>query len=397
MEFSIKDIAKHLRGDKIIWGMTIIMSLFSILVVYSATSALAYKSAGGDTEHFLMKHAVLVLLGLFAMWFCHRIDYRYYNRLSRFVLVASVLLLLFALEFGAKINSASRWIVIPFVNQSFQPSDLAKLALLLNMASMLSKRQNSLHEFQRAVVPMMAWSGVICGLIAMSDWSGGLILFLTCSLLMFIGRVPLRHLGTMALIGIIVGTFAFAFGQRGGTVSSRLKAYSASEAEGVHFHTAQANIAIAQGGFTGVGAGRSMQRNFLPNPFSDFIFAIIIEEYGFLGALAIMAIYVVLLYRGMLIVARAKGVFGGLLAAGIIFSMILQVVIHMCVNVGLLPVTGLPLPLLSMGGTSLLFTGMAFGILLSVSRGSEVAGEAPAEVDMLRGTVKAANLRRKIA
>jgi len=332
-------------------------------------------------------------MGLLAMWLCHRIDYRYYNRLSRFALIASALLLLFALKFGATINEASRWIVIPFVNQSFQPSDLAKLALIINMASMLSKRQNSLHEFQRAVVPMMVWTGVICGLIAMSDWSGGLVLFLTCALLMFIGRVPLKQLGTMFVIGLVVGTFAFAFGQRGNTVSSRLKSFSATEAEGVHFHTAQANIAIALGGFSGVGVGKSMQRNFLPNPFSDFIFAIIVEEYGMFGAILIMALYLALLYRGMLVVARAKGVFGSLLAGGIIFSLMLQVVIHMAVNVGLLPVTGLPLPLLSMGGTSLLFTGMSFGILLSVSRNQETA---PQE-DVMKSTVKAGNLRRKVA
>ncbi|MGB0522818.1 MAG: FtsW/RodA/SpoVE family cell cycle protein [Flammeovirgaceae bacterium] len=393
MEINLKDISKYLQGDKIIWGIAIVLSLFSILVVYSATSALAYKSAGGDTEHFLMKHAFLVMLGLGAMWLCHRIDYRYYSRISRFALIASVALLLFALNFGATINEASRWIVIPFVNQSFQPSDLAKLALLINMASMLSKRQNSLHEFQRAIVPMMMWAGVICGLIAMSDWSGGLILFITCALLMFIGRVPLRHLGTMMIIGLIAGAFAFSFGQRGNTVSSRLKAFTATETEGIHFHTEQANIAIALGGFTGVGAGRSIQRNFLPNPFSDFIFAIIVEEYGFLGALAIISLYLILLYRGMLIVARAKGVFGGLLAAGITFSLILQVVIHMAVNVNLLPITGLPLPLLSMGGTSLLFTGMAIGIVLSVSRGVE----KDSEVDLFQGTVKHKNLRRKVA
>ena len=396
MEVSIKDISKRLDGDKIIWGIAIVLSLFSILVVYSATSALAYKSAGGDTEHFLLKHTFLVVLGLLAMYVCHKIDYRYYARLSRFALIASACLLLFALNYGATINEASRWIVIPFVNQSFQPSDLAKLALIVNLASMLAKRQRSMQDFQKAIMPMLVWCGAICGLIAMSDFSSGVLLFLTCGLLLFIGRVPLQYLGTLAIIGLMAGLIAFNFGQRGQTVSNRAAAFFEAEEGKVPFQALQSNIAIAYGGFLGKGAGKSVQRNFLPHPYSDFIFAIIVEEYGMLGAIAIVSMYLVLLYRGMQIVARSKGTFGALLAAGLVFSLGLQSFIHMAVVVGIVPITGLPLPLLSMGGTSLLFTGMTMGILISVSRMNEAdAGEVTETVKP--SSVPKGNFKRKMA
>jgi cell division protein FtsW len=301
-------------------------------------------------------------------------------------LIASALLLVFAFNFGMNINQASRWIVIPFVNQSFQPSDLAKLALIVNLASMLSKRQNSIQDFQKAIVPMLVWCGVICGLIAMSDFSSGVLLFLTCGLIMFIGRVPFKYLGTLALVGLIAGVLAFTFGQRGGTVSSRLEMYSSTD-DKLPFHAQQSNIAIALGGFTGQGLGKSIQRNFLPHAYSDFVFAIVVEEYGSLGAVIIIGLYLLLLYRGMLIVGRSRGSFGALLASGLVFSLILQAFIHMAVVVGIVPITGLPLPLLSMGGTSLLFTGMTIGILISVSR----MGSTEDKVDLLKATVQKAN------
>jgi cell division protein FtsW len=374
--------------------------MISILVVYSATSALAYKNADGDTEHYLLKHTLLVLLGMVAAWVFHRIDYRYYSRLSRVVLLASLMLLLFAWKFGATINEASRWIVIPFVNQSFQPSDLARLALIVNVASMLSKRQGSIQEFQRALLPVLMWCGAVCGVIALTDWSGGAILFATCMLLMFIGRVPVQSIGVMVLIGLIAAMFAFTFGQRGNTVSSRAKAYFAASGGEIPFQAQQSNIAIAMGGFLGQGAGKSIQRNFLPHPYSDFIFAIIIEEYGMLGAVVIMALYLTLVYRGMMAAAQSDNPFGGLLAAGLTFTLAVQAFIHMGVVVGLLPITGLPMPLLSMGGTSLLFTGITVGIILSVSRNAYGDDGAPAFPSFARGNASSAkkgNVRRKMA
>ncbi|MEN7548872.1 FtsW/RodA/SpoVE family cell cycle protein [Rapidithrix thailandica] len=364
-------ISKYLKGDKFIWGVAIVLSLISILVVYSATGTLAYRKADGNTEYYLFKHSFLVFLAFIAMYFCHKVDYKYYSRISRMALLVSVPLLLIAWYFGATLNEASRWITIPFTKYTFQPSDLAKLALITNMASMLSKRQMSIQRFQKALTPLLLWCGIICGLIGLSDWSSATLLFMTCMLLLFIGRVPVKYLGMLALIGVMAGTFAFAFGQRGGTVSSRLESYFSESA--VPYQAEQSYIAVATGGFTGKGVGKSVQRNFLPHPYSDFIFAIIIEEYGTLGGMAIVALYLILLYRGMVIVSRSKRAFGGLLAAGLVFMLVVQAFVNMSVVVGLVPVTGMPLPLLSMGGTSLLFTGMAFGIVLSVSR-TEIYG-----------------------
>ncbi|MEM1135105.1 MAG: FtsW/RodA/SpoVE family cell cycle protein [Bacteroidota bacterium] len=383
MENQVTGIQKYLQGDKMIWGVSIILSLISILVVYSATGNLAYRSAGGDTEYFLTKHTFLIILGFVTMYICHRIDYRFYSRLSRYALLASIPLLIIAWQFGSTINEASRWIVIPFTSFSFQPSDFAKLALISNIASMLSKRQMKIKDYQKAITPILVWCGIICTLIGLTDWSSASLLFLTCLLLLFIGRVPMKHLGMMVIVGAMAGAFAFTFGQRSQTVTSRLSSYMSDDK--VSFQSEQAYIAVATGGFAGKGAGKSTQRNFLPHPYSDFIFAIIVEEYGFLGALVVIVSFLLLLYRGMLIVSRSNRAFGGLLAAGLTFSLVLQAFVHMGVVVGILPITGLPLPLLSMGGTSLLFTGMSIGMLLSISR-----TDALVEDDTLRR-----NLRRR--
>ncbi|MTI32859.1 FtsW/RodA/SpoVE family cell cycle protein [Xanthovirga aplysinae] len=360
-------VKRNLKGDPVIWGIVLAISVLSILVVYSATGTLAYKRMQGDTEHYLFRHSRLVLLSLLAMWFCHKIDYRYFSRLSRFALWLSVPLLIVTWLFGDNINDASRWITIPVINQGFQPSDLAKLALITNLASMLSKRQQNIADFKEALLPMLLWCGLIVGLIAMTDVSTASLLMITCFLLMYIGRVPLKYLALLALIGGFVGVLALAVGQRLPTAISRVESFI--DSEDVPFQAKQAYIAISTGGLTGKGPGQSDQRNFLPNPFSDFIFAIIVEEYGLAGAGFVIFLYLALLYRGMLAVSKSERAFGGLLSAGLSFAIVLQALVNMAVAVGLAPITGLPLPLLSMGGTSLLFTGIAIGVILSVSRG----------------------------
>jgi cell division protein FtsW len=358
------------KGDPVIWYIVAALSLISILVVYSATQSLAFKYLEGDTEYYLLKHARLVLLALLVMWIAHRIDYRYYARLSLFALWLSVPLLLIAQLYGTSINEASRWITIPFINQSFQPSDLAKLALISRLAAMLSKRQHRIEDIHEGLLPMLFWVGLICGLIGLSNFSNALILFMTSLLIMFIGRVPLRYFFTVLLIGAIALFIALSFGERAATVKSRIESYLNKEE--VPFQAEQSYIAIATGGLTGKGPGNSTQRNILPNPFSDFIFAIIVEEYGLVGGAFVVFLYLGLLYRGMMILSRSHRAFGGLLAAGLSFSLVVQAMANMAVAVGLVPITGLPLPLISMGGTSLLFTGLAIGIILSVSRGDIV-------------------------
>ncbi len=358
-------LRENLKGDPILWGIVVTFSLISIAVVYSATGTLAYKR-NNSTEYFLFKHSSLIVVGLAFMWFAHKINYRYYARLSLLALCLSAPLLIFTFLYGSNINEASRWLTIPLINQTFQPSDLAKLALISHLASMLSKRQHVTTDIKNTLIPIMFWCGSICGLIALTNASTATLLFLTCLLLMFIGRVPLKHIAAVLVIGGILGVTALALGQRMKTVISRVENFAGNE--GPVFQLEQSYIAIATGGAFGKGPGNSDQRNFLPHPYSDFIYAIIIEEYGILGGVVILFLYLAFLYRGLVTVNKSFGAFGGLLSAGLTFSLVLQAMVNMGVAVGLGPVTGLPLPLLSMGGTSLIFTGISIGIILSVSR-----------------------------
>ncbi len=364
---TVKDWAyRNLKGDPVIWLVVFLLSLFSIVVVYSATGSLAYKMMDGNTEYYLIKHSALVSISLFAVWLAHKIDYRYYAKISRFLLWISVPLLLFTWLFGDTVNEASRWITIPIINQGFQPSDLAKLALLITLASMLTKKQKDIDDFKKAIIPMLVWIGLICGLIAMTNFSTAILLFFTCMLLLFLGRVPIRYLILLVVIGALAGTAAIFIGQRGPTVISRVEKFLNQEQS---FQSQQAYVAIATGGIFGKGPGQSDQRNYLPHPYSDFVYAIILEEYGLLGGLFVLLLYLTLLYRGMKATFNSERPFGGLLSSALTFALVLQAMVNMGVAVGLGPVTGLPLPLLSMGGTSQLFMGLSLGIVISVSRG----------------------------
>jgi cell division protein FtsW len=360
-------IDEHFKGDPIIWGIVILLSLFSILVVYSATGSLAYKYAGGNTELYLFRHSMLIFVSLAVMWMAHRIPYRKYAVYARLGVIISIPLLLVTYLFGSNINEANRWITIPVINQAFQPSDLAKLALIAAIAGMLATRQNNIKDFKRTFVPIIISIGLICGLIALANFSTAILLLMTCLLVMFIGRVPVKYLVIVVLVGILGLTTAGFIGQRGATLVSRVEVFLYQDE--VPFQAEQSYIAIATGGITGKGPGNSDQRNSLPHPYSDFIYAIIIEEYGLIGGFAVLFLYLALLYRGMRIVANSNKAFGGLLSAGLSFALVIQALVNMAVAVGLGPITGLPLPLLSMGGTSLVFTGISLGIILSVSRG----------------------------
>lgn len=363
---------QNLHGDPIIWAVVIALSLLSILAVYSASGTLAYRYME-STEHYLMKHMALVILGMVGMYYAHKLDYRYYSKLSRLGLLAAIPLLLFAYYFGPNINDSKRWIVIPFIKQQFQPSDLAKLALIANVAAMLAKRQAKITaaNWQETLMPILIWTGIVIGLITLSNVSTAAMLLITCLLLMYFGRVPMKFLGMLVIVGVLAGSVAMLIGPRGKTALARIERFL--DREELDYQTEQSFIAIANGGIIGRGMGKSHQKNFLPHPYSDFIYAVIIEEYGMLGGLTVLFLYLVLLYRGMMAVASSSNAFGGLLSAGLSFLLAIQAMLNMAVAVGLVPVTGQPLPLVSMGGTSLLFTGISFGIILSVSRG-EISG-----------------------
>ena len=360
-------VDRNLKGDPVIWAIVIVLSILSIFVVYSATGTLAYKNLGGNTEHYLLRHGFLVILSLVSMWAAHLVDYRYYAKISRFALLISVPLLFFSWQFGTTLNEASRWITIPVINKTFQPSDLAKLALITQMASLLARRQQNIKDFKESLVPILLWCGLICGLIAMTNLSTALLLLVTCGIMLFIGRVPMKYLLMLTFVGLIAGAIAFSIGQRRETAISRISDFM--DRDEIPFQAKQSYIAIATGGITGKGPGNSVRRNFLPHSYSDFIFAIIVEEYGILGAGLVILLYMGLLYRGLVTATKSERAFGGLLSAGLSLALVMQAMVNIGVAVGLLPITGLPLPLVSMGGTSLIFTGLSLGSILSVSRG----------------------------
>jgi cell division protein FtsW len=359
----------NLKGDPVIWGIVLLLSLISILAVYSATGSLAYRKMGGNTEVYLFKHSALIFASIVVMWAVHNIPYKYFSKLSLFALWVSVPLLMITYLFGSTINEANRWLTVPIINQAFQPSDLAKLALISAVAGMLAKRQRKITDIKGTFIPIIIWIGTICLLIAIANMSTAVMLLSTCLLLMFIGRVPLKYLLVVCMVGALVLTTAILMGQRGGVFFSRIERFMNDDPAEIPFQAKHSYIAIATGGISGKGPGNSEQRNILPHPYSDFIYAIIVEEYGMIGGGFVLFLYLALLYRGMRVVAISTRPFGGLLSAGLSFSLVIQAMINMGVAVGLVPITGLPLPMVSMGGTSLIFTGISLGIILSISRG----------------------------
>lgn len=359
---------KNLQGDRVIWAVVFALSLISILVVYSSIGTLAYKRSSSP-ESYLIKHTCMVFLGLASMWFAHKIDYRYYSKISRLALWVSVPLLIYTFTNGTTINDAARWLTLPIINTSFQPSDFASLALIINLASMLSKKQQNIDDIKESLIPMLIWCGVICGLIALTNLSTAMLLFATCMLVMFIGRVPVKYLAMLVLVGLLAGAVALKFGVRGETAKNRIMSFvNGTE---LPFQAKHGMIAVATGGIFGKGPGNSEQRNILPHPYSDFVYAIVIEEYGLIGGIVVLVLYLVLLHRGMKAAYNSERAFGGLLSAGLSFDLVCQAMVNMGVVVGLGPITGQPLPLISMGGTALVFTGLSVGIILSVSRGEQ--------------------------
>lgn len=377
------------KGDRWIWLIVILLSVWSLLAVYSATGTLAYKKGVG-TEQFLIKHLVMIVGGIALMYFSHLLDYRYYAGISKVLMVITIPLLAYTLVFGANVNEASRWVTIPIINQTFQTSDLAKLALITFLARSLSKKQENIKDVKKAFIPIMS---AVCGvfvLIALANLSTAIMLFGVSILLLLIGRISVKQIAVVCLAGSLLLAAVMFLGPRRNTYYSRIQTFWNPEkaSSDKSFQADQAKIAIATGGLFGKGPGNSTQRNYLPHPYSDFVYALIIEEYGMVGGVGLVLLYLIFLYRCVLIVTQSPKAFGALLAAGLSFSLSIQAFGNMAVAVGLGPVTGVPLPLVSMGGTSILFTSIAFGIILSVSRDNDerkkqsqekvVVGEIPA-------------------
>ena len=385
---AINRILDKTKGDRWIWLIIILLSLISILTVYSATGTIAYNKGIAVERYLLYKHVIFVILGIAMIYIAHLLDYKYYAGISKILMLITIPLLFYTAIFGTNINEAARWVKIPGIGLTFQTSDLAKLALITFLARMLTRKQDNIKDVKKAFIPIMGSVCVVFALIAWANLSTALMLFGVSILLLIIGRISIKQILLVCAGGGVLLLFIVFLGPRSATYKSRVDSFLHPELQNSDktYQADQSKIALATGGAFGKGPGNSTQRNFLPHPYSDFIFAIIVEEYGLIGAIVMIVLYLVLLYRCVRIVTQSPKAFGALLAAGLSFSLTIQAFANMAVAVGLGPVTGVPLPLVSMGGTSILFTSIAFGIILSVSKDIEekgankkvVVGEIPA-------------------
>ena len=387
------DIVSKTKGDKVIWSIVLILTLASLLLVYSSTGSLAYRMSR-TTESYLFKQLGLIVVGLLVIYFAHRINYTFFSKLALYIFLISIPLLIYTLFFGVELNAGSRWIKLPVINMTFQTSDLAKLALFMYMSRMLSRKQLVIKDFFKGFLPIIIPVILICGLIAPANLSTAILIFGTSMLLMFIGRVSLKHifltigaamLPLIFLVSIAISNFdkttnkpkklpEFLSSGRIPTWISRIQTflYSTKDDDSEKtYQINQAKIAIANGGIMGLGPGNSVQRNFLPHCYSDFIYALIIEEYGLIGAAFILFIYLVFLFRCIRIYRKCPFAFGAFLALALSFTLVIQAITNMGVNVTLFPNTGVTLPLISMGGSSFFFTCFSIGIILSVARNVE--------------------------
>jgi cell division protein FtsW len=372
-------IGAWLEGDKVIWMVTLILSLCSLLAVYSAISSLAYKTDGSSLR-FLFKQATMLALGWGVMLLVHKVNFRYFSRISQVLIWVAAALLLLTLMFGADINEAKRWLRIPFIGLTLQTSDFAKVVLVTFVARELNNRRTQLHDFKRGVFPILIPIGLICFLILPADFSTAALLGLVCIGMLFIGGVPFRHMLKIGGLGVAALFMLYGLGKtapdllpRFGTWAGRIERFvgvgNASDGDALEYQIELAQVAINRGGILPQGPGSGTSRNFLPHPYSDMIYAFIIEEWGALvGGLGLVLLYVILLYRTIRTATRCPRHFGGLLAMGLGFLLVLQAMINMAVAVRLFPTTGQPLPLVSYGGTSMVFTCLAIGMILAVSR-----------------------------
>ena len=369
-------ILKHIKGDKAIWAIVTMLAIFSFMPVYSASTNLVYVVGNGSTFGHLIKHVVLLAVGFFIMYSVHKIPYRYFSGGSVLMLPVVILLLIITLAQGKTIGgaNASRWITIPFVGVGFQTSTLAGLVLMVYVARYLARRREKVIEFKESVLRLWLPVAAVLILILPANFSTTAILFSMVLLLTFIGGYPLKYifgilgLGVLALGLFILVAKAFpdAMPNRVSTWQSRIESFGSGDVR-ENYQVEKAKIAIATGGVVGKGAGKSVQKNFLPQSSSDFIFAIIVEEYGLVGAVLVIFVYFLLLFRIMITVKNSSTVFASLLVIGVGLPIIFQAIINMAVAVNLFPVTGQTLPLISSGGTSIWMTCFALGMILSVS------------------------------
>lgn len=370
-------VFKNIKGDRLIWAIVALLAIFSFLPVYSAASNLAYTGGTGNTFSFFVKHFMHLFLGFAIMYGVHKIPYRYFKGLSLVMIPIVFILLIVTMFQGITIDgaNASRWIQIPVVGMSFQTSTLASVVLMVYIARYMSKIKDEDITFKASILPLWIPVFIILMLILPANFSTAAIMFAMVCMLVFIGGYPIRYL--MLIIGsgiiglvlfvLIAKAFPEAMPNRVDTWMSRIESFTNGEDSEADYQIEKAKIAIASGGIQGVGPGKSIQKNFLPQSSSDFIFAIIIEEYGLIGGLSLLVLYMWLLFRIVIVAQKSDTIFGKLLVLGVGLPIVFQALINMGVAVELFPVTGQTLPLISSGGTSIWMTCLAIGIILSVS------------------------------
>ena len=386
----MKELVNSLKGDKVIWAFVALLALFSFMSVFSASSNLAYKNDGsGNTFAYLLKHAAQVLVGFFILYKIHKVPYHYFKTISKILLPVVWGLLIYTLLKGTIIEgaNASRWIQIPFIGITFQTSALASIVLYVYVAHYLSKKRETPITFQNSLWEL--WTPVFITLIFIlpANFSTAALIFSMVIMLVFIGKYPLKYIGVILGAGaigllffvIVAKTFPDAFPNRVDTWMARIDNFATDKPDEDDYQIEKAKIAIASGGIYGLGPGKSVQKNFLPQSSSDFIYAIIVEEYGMVGGICILGLYLLLLFRFVVAAHKANSLFGKLVVVGLGFPIIFQAMTNMAVAVELLPVTGQTLPLISSGGTSIWMTCIALGIILSVTKKEEEIAEELAE------------------
>ncbi len=386
----MKQLINSLKGDKVIWTFVALLALFSFMPVFSASSNLAYIGHGtGNTLGYLLKHLAHICIGFLIIYWIHKVPYHYFKGISIIALPIVWILLGYTLIKGTVIAgaNASRWIQVPFIGITFQTSTLATIVLLIFVARYLSKKRDTAITFKSSLWEL--WLPVFITLVFIlpANFSTSALIFSMVLMLAFVGKYPLKYIGIIVGVGIIGLTFfillakAFpdAFPNRVDTWISRVENYVSDKPDEDDYQIEKAKIAIASGGLQGLGPGKSVQKNFLPQSSSDFIYAIIVEEYGLIGGLIVLGLYLLLFFRFIVAAHKANTVFGKLVVVGLGFPMIFQALINMGVAVELLPVTGQTLPLISSGGSSIWMTCIALGIIISVTKKEEEIAQEKAE------------------
>ena len=378
----MKNVFQHIKGDKTIWAVVSLLALFSFLPVYSSSSNLAYLYGDGNTLKFLLKHFAHLVLGFVILYGVHKVPYHYFKGLSVIALPIALILLVVTITQGTTIEgaNASRWIRIPFVGFTFQSSTLASVVLLTYVARYLARIKDKTIIFKETILPLWVPIFLVLALILPANFSTAAIIFSMLSVLVFIGGYPIKYLSIILFAGaffltlFVVSAKAFPglFPNRVDTWMSRIDNFTDGEETEADYQIEKAKIAIASGGITGLGPGKSIQKNFLPQSSSDFIYAIIVEEFGLVGSLFLMFLYMLLLFRFVIVAHKAETVFGKLLVIGVGLPIVFVALINMAVAVAIFPVTGQTLPLISSGGSSIWMTCMAIGMVLSVSAKREV-------------------------